>query len=96
MRAIKIVKGNSFFRLAHPHESSKGKGFDGINIQFRMRNSTPVPFIEMDFTDKGQLNPVKEVIIGPKNDVSEGKLSVFLETVGLSDVVVKRSTASYR
>jgi hypothetical protein len=65
-------------------------------ILFRARESVPVPYIELDFSDVGRINPIKEVIVGPKNPVLTSAVSVFLETVGVGSVSVKRSNASYR
>jgi hypothetical protein len=61
-----------------------------------MRESIPVAYIEEDFTNKNEINPVKEVIIGPKNDVMASAISIFLESVGIGSVRVKKSKASYR
>lgn len=61
-----------------------------------MRDNIPVAFIEQDFTNGGEINPIKEVIIGPKNDVLATAVSVFLETIGVGSVAVKKSKASYR
>ncbi len=69
---------------------------EGMPVLFRMRDNTPVAFIEQDFTNSGKVNPIKEVIIGPKNHVLPTAISVFLETIGIGSVKVTKSKASYR
>jgi hypothetical protein len=96
LRMLEIRASNNFIQLINPCESGSGKGFDGINVLFRMRNGTPIPFIELDFTNDGQSNPIREIVVGPKNNVPEDKLSLFLETVGLGNVEIKESSAPYR
>jgi len=53
-------------------------------------------YIEEDFTNNNMINPIKEVVIGPRNEIRESAVSIFLETEGLSSVKIKRSSASYR
>lgn len=65
-------------------------------VQFRTRGYGILPFIDIDFTNEGKVNPIKEVIIGPKNEMRETAISIFLETVGINSVIVKKSSASYR
>ena len=66
------------------------------NIGFTMRGPVPVPHIDMSFIGPLGEQPIVEVILGPKNDALPSGVSVFLETLGLGGVEVKRSTASYR
>jgi hypothetical protein len=73
-----------------------GKACAGSPVSFRMRDNIPVAFIELDFTDDERINPIKEVIIGPKNNVLPTAISIFLETIEIGSVRVKKSKASYR
>lgn len=73
-----------------------GQEKKGEEIKFRMKQDIPTPYIEFDFTDGGKLNPIKEVIIGPKNDVLPTAISIFLETIGIGNVSIEKSKASYR
>jgi hypothetical protein len=61
-----------------------------------MANNLPVPYIDINFTNNGKVCPVKEVYIGPKNDSRATAVSVFLETMELGNVKVKKSKAYYR
>lgn len=87
IRFINYKGSNKYYKLTDP---------GGLPISFKMRNNTPVPYIELDFTYSGNINPIKEVIVGPKNDSKLKTISVFLETVGIGSVKVKKSKASYR
>jgi hypothetical protein len=87
--------GNSF-RLVDQGGEAFGKKFKGVPVQYRMRDATPVAYIDLDFTNKGKVSPIKEIIKGPKNDSLETGISVFLETLGIPSVEVKSSRASYR
>jgi hypothetical protein len=65
-------------------------------IGFHMTRSTPVPHLDLKFSAGDADHPIVEVRLGPRNMASEASVSMFLETVGLPNVKVSRSTASYR
>ncbi len=96
IHVLSFIKSNSFLKLVDTGGTAFGKKVDGRPIKFRMSDNIPVAFIEEDFSNEGKLNPIVEVIIGPKNDVLLTAISVFLETIGLSSVKIKKSKASYR
>lgn len=89
-------KSNSSLRLTDAGGYAFGKESEGVSVQFRMKDNVPTPFIELDFTDNGNINPVKQVIMGPRNDALPSAISIFLETTGIGSVDVKKSKASYR
>lgn len=93
---LSFQKSNEFLKLVDEGGQAFGKKSKGMPVLFRVRESAPVTFIEQDFTNKGKINPIKEVIIGPKNNILSTAIAVFLETVGIGSVKVKRSRASYR
>lgn len=93
---LTFEKSNNFLRLVDSGGQAFGKRSKAVPISFRMRDNAPVTFIEQDFTNLGRISPVKEVIIGPKNNVLPTAISVFLETLGIGSVNIKRSKASYR
>lgn len=68
----------------------------GEQVKFRIKQDIPTPYIEFDFTNNGEINPIKEVVIGPKNDVMKTAISIFLETIGIEKVKIEKSKASYR
>jgi hypothetical protein len=93
---LNFQKSNDLLKLIDIGGNSFGRNVQGEKIKFRMKDGCPVPYIELDFTNGGQTNPIKEVIIGPKNDVRVTAISVFLETNNVEKVKVKKSKASYR
>lgn len=93
---LNIEISNDSAKLLNPGGTAFGKEVKGVPIQFRMRDNAPIAFIEQDFTNDGKINPIKEVIIGPKNNVLPTTLLVFLETIGIGSVSIERSKASYR
>jgi Protein of unknown function (DUF2971) len=68
-----------------------GREFIGEEIKFKIKNNTPASFIDFDFTNNNSTNPIKEVIVGPKNNSILTGISIYLETNNLKDVEVKRS-----
>lgn len=91
-----FVPSGQFLRL----EAIGGTAFDvplaPSKISFQMRGSVPSPHIDMSYCEPTGQHPIKEVILGPRNDARKTAVSVFLESVGLSDVEIKKSAASYR
>ncbi|UJA04521.1 DUF2971 domain-containing protein [Acinetobacter johnsonii] len=64
-------------------------------INYRINHSVPTAFIDFDFL-YNDVNPIKEVILGPKNNAHPMGVIIAMSTMGLKDVKVKRSEASYR
>ena len=93
---LSLVEGQSFFKLTDDGGTAFGQPAAGEPIQFKIRHNTPTPFIDLDYTNKGIINPIKEVILGPKNDSLPTGVAVFLETVGIGSVRILKSKASYR
>jgi len=96
VHVLDFKESNDSLKLVDAGGHAFGKKSKGVPVLFRMRDNAPVTFIEQDFTNNGKINPIKEVIIGPKNDVLPTAISVFLETVGIGSVNIQRSKASYR
>jgi hypothetical protein len=93
---LDFQKSGNFLKLNDSGGVYFGKKKAGEKIQFRIKQDIPTPFIEIDFSDNNKINPIVEVIIGPKNDVLQTSISVYMETIGLSNVEIKKSKASYR
>ena len=87
-KSIKIVAlgaiGPSGERLSEPLET-----------RFRVRNSVVIPYVAADYSNNGAVNPIKEVILGPTNNNDQTNIEMFLNTVGVSDVTVRKSAAPY-
>ena len=96
VHVLDFEPSNDSMRLKDAGGHSFGKDCEGVPVLFRMRDNIPIAFIEQDFSNSGNINPIKEVIIGPKNDVLPSAISIFLETIGIGSVKIKKSKASYR
>lgn len=64
-------------------------------IKYRMNGSIPTAFIDFDFFNS-EINPIKQVILGPKNIAHPSGVLMAMSSMGLNDVEVKKSEASYR
>lgn len=93
---LNFEKSNNSFKLIDAGGIGFGEEIKGKTIQFRMKENTPTAFIDENFTNNNKINPIEEVIIGPKNRSVPTGISTFLETVGLGNVKIKKSKASYR
>lgn len=96
LHLLNFEHSNKFLKLVDIGGTSFGQEAKGDVVKFRMVSNLPVPYIDINFTNKGKINPIKEVFIGPKNDSRQTAISVFMETIGLGNVNIKKSAASYR
>lgn len=93
---LNFEESNNFLKLVDGDGFSFNQEYKGQQVKFRMSQNIPIPFIDIDFSNNGNVNPVHSIIIGPKNDVRTTTISVFLETIGIGNVIVQKSKASYR
>jgi len=93
---LDFQKSNDFLKLVDEGGQYFGEERKGEQVKFRIKQEIPIPYIEFDFTNNGKLNPIKEVVIGPNNDVMVTAISIFLETIGVENVKIEKSKASYR
>lgn len=96
LHLLNFEPSNNFLKLVDSGGTSFGEETKGEKVNFRMVENLPVPYIDINYTNKGKVNPIKEVYIGPKNDTRQTAVSVFLETVDIGNVSVIKSKASYR
>jgi hypothetical protein len=75
---------------------SMGKGVKGQDINFRFDDYCPITYQDYDFTINNQINPIKEIILGPKNYSIPTGISLFLGTIGINNVNVISSNSPYR
>lgn len=92
---LDIEKSNNFLKLVDNGGIYFGQELAGEQVKFRIKQDMPTPYVEFDFTNGGKINPIKEVIIGPKNHVMSSAIGLYLETVGIENVKVSKSRASY-
>jgi hypothetical protein len=67
-----------------------------LQTRFRMSNGALVPYVVVDYSNKGAVVPVKEIVLGPQNRNAESNIKIFLNSIGLREVTVRRSKAPYR
>ena len=67
-----------------------------VQVDFRVSNGVLVPYVVLDYTDDGKKEPLREVVLGPKNANLETNVGILLSSMGLNNVTVKRSQAPYR
>lgn len=66
---LDFKESNNSLKLVDEGGEYFGKERNGEQVKFRMKQNIPTPYIELDFTNSGMVNPIKEVVIGPKNEV---------------------------
>jgi hypothetical protein len=93
---LSFKQSGGFLKLTDDGGTYFGEKRAGEEVKFRIKQDMPTPYIEFDFTNNGQINPIKEVVIGPKNNVIPTAISIFLETIGIENVAISKSNASYR
>lgn len=93
---LDFKKSNDFMKLVDKGGIYFGEDRKGEEIKFRIKQDIPTPYIELDFSNNNKINPFKEVVIGPKNEVMKTAIRIFLETIGIEKVEINKSNASYR
>jgi Protein of unknown function (DUF2971) len=74
------------------------RGPDGTRLsepcetRYRTRAGVEVPYVALDWSDKGRRAPVATVTLGPNNTESEEGTRVYLDSCGLAATRVTRST----
>jgi len=66
-----------------------------LKTHFRMSDGVLVPYVIADYTNGGAVAPIKQIVLGPRNKNHESNIEIFLATIGLTGVTVRRSTAPY-
>lgn len=93
---VNFEKSNESLKLVDNGGTAFGIESKGQEIKFLMSQNAPKTYIDLDFSNNGKISPIKEVIIGPKNSVMQSAISVYLETLNIGNVNIKKSKASYR
>lgn len=96
IHVLTFEKSNNSMRLFDAGGHAFGKDIEGLKVHFRMKDEVPAAFIDVDFTNGGAVHPIKEVVLGPKNDAIPLGVSIYLETMGIGNVRIRKSEASYR
>lgn len=93
---LDFKKSNDFMKLVDKGGIYFGEDRKGEEIKFKIKQDIPTPYIELDFSNNNKINPIKEVVIGPKNEVMKTAIRIFLETIGIEKVEINKSNASFR
>lgn len=95
MHLLTFKPSNKSLKLTDTGGTSFGIEKNGQEVKYRFRDDCPIPFQDYDFTNGGKINPIKEVVLGPKNKSLPTGISVYLETMGLGNVKILESKSSY-
>jgi hypothetical protein len=66
-----------------------------VPINYRTRNGAQIAYVSLDITDSGKNSPIKEVVLGPKNQDKEADIEKMLTDAGWRGVKVRRSDVPY-
>jgi hypothetical protein len=59
---------------------------------YRTRGDVEVPYVALDWSEKGKVEPVTTVTVGPNNAESEASIRTYLDSRGLTATRLTRST----
>lgn len=96
LHVLDLTPSNNSFKLVDPGGSAFGTYITGSPLGFLMRENCPVPYLDQSFFTDTTSCAITEVILGPKNHAIPSGISIFLETVGLPSVQIKKSSLPYR
>lgn len=92
---LSFEQSNNGLKLKDDGGFSFDKETDGQEIKFRFRENCPIAFQDYNFTNNKTINPIKQVIIGPKNKSLPSGISIYLETLGIEKVEIINSKVPY-
>jgi Protein of unknown function (DUF2971) len=67
-----------------------------LEVRFRTSDGILVPYVALDYSNRGKMSPIKEVILGSRNENAESSIEIVLNTLGVDGVSVRRSRVPYR
>lgn len=82
-------------KLIGPNGFDETISFLRNNILFEFNDNNILPYVPLDFSEK-QDDLVKEIWVGPKSDIAEKDIELFLAKHGYHNTVVLFSKTSYR
>jgi hypothetical protein len=66
-----------------------------MEIHFRVARGVVIPYVALDYTNGGKSSPIKDIVLGPRNDNAASNIELFLNTVDVKNVTVRRSAVPY-
>lgn len=92
-----IPDGNSKKIIALGASDSDGNTLsEPLKTHYRMSKGVLVPYVILDYSNNDAVAPIKEIVLGPRNENDETNIEIFLNTLGVTNVPVKRSKVPYR
>ncbi len=92
---LSFEQTNGGLKLKDHGGFSFDKEIEGQEVKFRFRENCPIAYQDYNFTNNKTVNPIKQVIIGPKNKSLPTGISIYLETLGLEKVEIINSKVPY-
>lgn len=65
-------------------------------IKYRVSNDRLLTYFEFDFSNTSIKKPILDLVLGPKCNISDYDLRLFLSLNGFPEITPRRSVASYR
>ena len=78
------ARGQDGVRLSEPNE-----------IHFRTNKGIVIPYVALEYSNREQLSPVKEIVLGPRNENAKSNIEIFLNNFGINEIAVRRSKVPY-
>jgi hypothetical protein len=100
-KEIRLCHVSAINRESNTLVSLGARGPDGERLSeppdmhFRVVRGTVVPYVVLDYSSGGKASPIREIVLGPRNENAELNIQVLLNTLGVRDVTVRRSEAPY-
>jgi len=69
-----------------------GSRLEPCQTLYRTRGNVEVPYVALDWSDKGRAEPVSIVTVGPNNRQSDKSVRAYLDSQGLTAARLTRST----
>lgn len=92
---VHFVRDASGISIRSAGGTAWGRDSKPAEIAFRMKVEIPVPHVEIDFSNGGKVNPLRKVILGPTNRNLPTNVEAFLTTIGIANIKIEKSRASY-
>lgn len=70
----------------------RDKDIDLPKIKFKVTGKKLTSYLEYEFNK----STVSEIMLGPKSEIDKNELNLFLQKHGYEDIIISRSSASYR
>ncbi|MCA3598233.1 MAG: DUF2971 domain-containing protein [Methylobacterium sp.] len=94
VHAVNFKRENNIVKIKSVGGTNWGRDFSPPSVEFRFRREIPCPFVSIPFHNR-QESPIKEIILGPRNEALETGVEAYLSTIGYEGFQIRKSKASY-